>query len=357
MKRVLVSLILCVVVVGVGLVATQAGTYFRKAQAKVETPAENVKAKAVNVAVLKAQTVEDRLVLTGVVEPWEDVLLSSEAQGKLEWQGVKEGQRVEAGQELARIETALLRAQLDQAQAHARLAEQELQRLRTLSEKGVATAQNMDKAQAERDVAAANLRLIQTQVDKSVLRAPFGGVIDKLFKDESELVEMGAPLVRLVQTHKVKMKIGIPERDISYFAPGDRQMVRLDALRDREFPGVIYKIGTIADDDTLTFRTEVEVDNAEGVIKPGMIGRVSLVRKRYPDSIVVPMFSILSVENQRFVFVEQDGVAHVRPIEIGVIQETSVQATSGLSAGDRLIVVGQRDLKEGDSVKVMEVVE
>jgi len=258
---------------------------------------------------------------------------------------------------LARIETTLLRAQLDQAQAHARLAEQELQRLRALSEKGVTTAQNMDKAQAERDVAAANLRLIQTQVDKSVLRAPFEGVIDKLFKDESELVEMGAPLVRLVQTQKVKMKIGIPERDISYFAPGDRQMVRLDALPDREFPGVIYKIGTIADDDTLTFRTEVEVDNAEGVIKPGMIGRVSLVRKQYPDSIVVPMFSILSVENQRFVFVEQDGVAHVRPIEIGVIQETSVQATSGLSAGDRLIVVGQRDLKEGDLVKVMEVVE
>ena len=170
-------------------------------------------------------------------------------------------------------------------------------------------------------------------------------------------MDVGAPLARIVQVHKVKVSVGIPERDISFFAEGNTATVTLDALQGRSFAGVIHRIATTAEAATLTFIAEIEVDNPDGAIKPGMVARVALVRKSYPDSIIVPLFSILSLENMRFVFVEENGAAHGRPIQVGVLQDNTIQVTEGLRAGDRLIVSGQRDLKDGDPVNVIEVVE
>jgi membrane fusion protein (multidrug efflux system) len=312
---------------------------------------------SVKVQVLKAVLVEDRLVLTGNVEPWEDIMVSSEARGRIEWQEVKEGDSVQAGQELIKIDTSVVRAQLDQARAQEKLAGQELERIETLSAKGLTTAQALDKVRAEHDIATANAHLVQIQLTKSVVTAPIAGVIDKLVKDRDEYADMGAALVRIVQIQKVKVRAGIPERDIPCFAKGDSVKVVLDALQGREFSGVIHQIGTTADPATLTFAAEIAVDNPDVAIKPGMIARVKLVRKSFPDSLVAPMFAILSLENARFVFVEDQGVARGRPIEVGVLQGNSVQVTKGLDAGDRLIVSGQRDLKDGDSVNVLEVLE
>jgi membrane fusion protein (multidrug efflux system) len=153
----------------------------------------------------------------------------------------------------------------------------------------------------------------------------------------------------------VKVKAGLPERDVAAFAKDDSVKVRLDSLPGKEFDGRIYRVSPTAEPATLTFICEVEVDNPDGLLKPGMIARATFVRKSYPDSIVVPLFAILSMENQRLVMVESDGVAHARPIEVGVLQGNSVQVLNGLKAGDRLITVGQRDLQDGDPVKVIEV--
>jgi len=357
MKKAVMTVVLCAVVVGLGYGATVVGAHLRGTPAKVEAsvPATPAKGTSVKVQVLQPTTVEDRLVLTGGVEPWQDIMMSAETRGVIEWQGVEEGARIAAGQELVKIDTGLLRARLDQAKAAKRLADQELERIERLSKKRITTAQNLDTVRAQCDMAAADLRLVELQLEKSVVAAPVEAVVDTLFKEESEFVDVGTPLVRLVQVHKVKVQVGIPERDVPFFAEGNPVSVALDALQGRTFSGIIGRIGTTAEAATLTFVAEIEVDNADGAIKPGMIARATLVRKTFPNSVVAPIFSVLSVDNQRFVFVEQEGAAHVRPIEIGVILTDGVQVTRGLSPGDRLVVVGQRDLKEGEPVQVAEV--
>ncbi len=356
MKRALMTVLLCGAIVALGYGVTTVASRLRIEKLRAEASAPNGTTKVANVKVqaLKPTDVEDRLLLTGGVDPWEDRIVSAEATGKIEWQGVEEGQSVKAGQELTRIDTSLMRAQFDQAQAHEKLAAQELDRARSLQTKGVATGQALDKTQADHDVASASRRLIQIRLDKSVVAAPIDGIIDKLFKDKDEFIDTGQPVARLVQTHKVKVRVGIPERDIGAFHSGDPAVVKLDALPDRQFTGSIHRIGTTAEASTLTFVTEIAIDNTEGVIKPGMIARVSLVRKTCPNSVVAPIFSILSLSNQRFVFVENGGVAHARPIEIGIVQGNLVQITKGLDPGDRVIAVGQRDLKDGDAVNVLE---
>jgi len=360
MKHAIISIVLCAAIIGAGYVATRivaAKARGTSSQAEAAVPEQDIaNVTTVNVHVLKPVLVNDQLVLTGHVQPWQEILISAEGAGKIEWQGVKEGDRVQKGQELLKIDTRVMRAQLDQAEAQHKLACQELQRAKTLSTKGVTSGQSLDKCQADCDMAAANVRLMTIRLEKSVVAAPTDGVIDKLLKEQDEFVDVGIPLLRLVQVQKVKVGAGIPERDVSAFAKNDAVTVQLDALPGRIFQGKIYRVAPTAEPTTLTFISEIEVDNPDGLIKPGMIARSALVRKSYPDAIAVPIFSILSMENQRYVMLEKDGIARMRPIEAGVLQGNSVQVVKGLESGDRLIVAGQRDIQDGDPVKVVEVV-
>ena len=354
MRKALLTIVLCglVVVAGVGATVLTASVKGSKTTVEAGTPTREAKVANVEVAVLAASDVDDRLVLTGRVKPWEDIIASAEVAGRIEAQSVQEGDCVTAGQELVRIDASALRARLTQAEAAQRLADQELDRIQSLSKKNITTAQSVDRVRAERAVAAADLELVRIQIRKSVLKSPIDGVVDMLFRDQDEFTDIGKPLLRIVQVHKVKVCVGIPERDVSNFAKGDAVTVTLDALQGREFAGTIHSIGTTAEAATLTFIAEIEVDNAEEAIKPGMIARATLVRRTFADSLVVPIFAVLSVENERFVFVENNGVAEGRRIEIGVLAGGEVQVVDGLSPGDRLIVVGQRDLRPGDRVNV-----
>jgi len=358
MTRGLASLMVCLLVLatGAGVVWWAWAAHAKAVQAARRELAASVSEKVVNVSVqvLEGTTIEDRLVLTGAVAPWEVVQLSAEVGGKVEWQGVDEGDVVSAGQELVRVDTEAIRVQLDQARAEHSLAVQELDRLRNLRRAGVSSPQEVDRATTQRDVASATVRALDIQLAKSVLKAPLDGVVDALTKEAAEFVDRGESLVRLVQVHKVKVEVGIPERDVPFFKKGDRVTVRVDALPDREFAGTVYRIATTADLRTRTFGAEIEVDNVEGVLKPGMIARARLIRHAYPDAVSAPIFSVIAIENRYIVYVEEEGLAQARDVEVGIFQDNLVHIRKGLSPGDRLIVAGQRSVRPGDRVRVVE---
>ena len=306
---------------------------------------------------LKSCALEDTLNLTGTVEPWQDVILSAETPGNVEWKGVETGHTVKEGDPLFRIDTESLQAMLDQAQAQFKLAGQELDRSQRLLDRGVGTPQKQDSAVANRDVAEANLRTLQIRVRKSVITAPFSGTVDRVFMDKDEFTDVGKPLVRLVQLDRVKVTLGVPEHDILCFKVGDPLKIRLDALQNREFTGTIHELSPTADPSTHTFHADVAVDNAEALIKPGMIARAGLVRGTYPNSIVIPIFAAALIEGKRIVFVEKDGKAELREIETGVVKGSDVQVIKGLAPGEHLIVVGQREVRPGEPVKVQETLQ
>lgn len=359
MKKALITLLLCLGIALLGTGVAVLGWVLRTSNAALteDDPASKEKIPNVKVQILKPTLVEDRLELTGGVEPWEAVTLGAEVLGKIESRAVEEGDTVTAGQELIRIDTATIQSRLSEAEAQQRLAAQEYQRVQGMTRNGIASPQELDRAAANRDVAAASVKTLQIQLAKSVVKAPFDARVDKLPREQEEFVDVGAPLVRLVQVHKVKVVVGIPERDVPHFALGNPVRITLDALPGQQFDGQVFRIATTAEEATRTFATEVEVDNAAGLLKPGMIARATLVRKSYPDSIVVPIFSIVSLEDKRFAAIEENGTARVRPVEVGVFQGQTIQVTEGLQTGDRLIVVGQRDVRDGEPVRVQEVLQ
>ena len=351
MKKSVVSTLLILAIIGSALAITYGAFAIRAgrpgAEAVVEQPPPNVATRLVY-----ASRVENMLQLSGKIDAWEKVTLSAEAAGKIERQGIEEGDAVEQGVEVIRINTTAIRATIDESKARLKLADQELKRVTRLGEEGISSPQDLDKARSDRDVQSANLRLNEIKLAQSIIEAPIGGVVDKLYMEAGEFAGVGANLVRIIQVDKVKAIVGLPEREVALFALGDSVAVTVDAYPDRVFTGKIFRVATSAEESTRTFATEIELDNGEGLLRPGMITRTGFVRATYPEAITIPMFSVLSRGLERYVFVESEGVAERRPVTVGFYKGNVVHVTSGLGDQDRLIVVGHRQLRDGQRVTV-----
>ncbi|NUM55453.1 MAG: efflux RND transporter periplasmic adaptor subunit [Candidatus Hydrogenedentes bacterium] len=358
MKKFVVTAALCGVIVLLGgLVVYGASAKYAEREANRANNNHDQRVPNVKVQVIATGLLEDKFTVTGTVDGWENVTISAEVAGKVEWKGIDTGDSVKKDQELFRIDTEAMQTRYEQAKAQARLAAQEFDRVKNLTNKGVSAARDQDSAVANRDVAEADLRAMEIQLRKSVAKSPMDGVVAHVFSEQDEFTDVGKPLVNIVQLHKVKVRIGIPERDIPYFKVGDVVHVQLDAIPDRMFDGTIHLIAPAADLVTHTFEAEIAIDNTDNCLKPGMIARAHLVRKAYPDAIAVPIFSTALIDDKRFAFVEEDGKAVLREVEVGVIQGSNVHVTSGLKPGDRLIVVGQRDARPGEPVNVTETLQ
>lgn len=351
--RVLISLGVCMLIVlgGVGAILAILSA---AAGAVSDGEPEAIPPALVRVTTIQTGTVEDFLPLTGRLEAWEERTISAETTGPITWQGIEEGQSVRKGQEVVRVDTTPIRATRAQADARLQLAEEELRRFADLREAGITSPQDHDRVRTERTVAAAELAAADVRIERSVIHAPLDGVIDRLFVKEREFVDVGTALFRVAQLNRLKAILPLPERDVTRFAEGDAVTIHVDALDGAAFTGRIFRIAATADRSTRTYATEVEIDNATGRLKPGMTVRAQLVRDRFEDAVSIPLFCVVSMENQYFVAVARDGGAELRQVELGRVQGDQVHVKSGLSAGDRLIVEGQRDIRAGQPIQVVE---
>jgi membrane fusion protein (multidrug efflux system) len=340
----------CIGIVLFGSAATMGIVFARQSPSVSKTLLPKV--TNVEISTLQETMVQDTITVTGSLEPWKEVLLSSEAKGKIEWLGVEEGDTTTAGDELLKVDRASAEARHQQGQIEYALAALVVERLIELGNKGIGSVQDLDKARVDRDVAKANLNIREMELDYTTVVAPFNGIVDETLQEKDEFVNIGTPLVSLIQIHKVKMVVGIADQDVPYFSVGDSVTVLVDAYKEKKFPGTINRIGQRADSNTHTFETEIELDNWVGALKPGMIARAVLTRKNYPDSITIPIFSILTDEKQKFVFVERDGKAVKTPVTILLHQGNVAVVEEGLISNDRLIVAGHRNLRDQDLVTV-----
>lgn len=356
MKNALRNLAVIAVIILTGVGIAVGGMTLRSRPSDAGIVAER-KPRNVKVRILQSSTVEDDLKLMGTFQPWQDIVLSAINFGVIGWQGIEEGDLVRNDQELMRIDTAELLVRLAEIKAQYQLAARELDRIETMEKEGISSPQAHDRATTDYEIARLNLRAAELKIADGLVRAKFAGVIDTLHQEEGEYVKVGAPLIRLVQVDRLKLVVGIPERDVIYFSKGDKAGITLDAYPDEQFIGTIYRIATTAEVSTHTFSTEIELDNSAGKLKPGMISQARLVRQEFPDSIMIPIFSMMTTDIGRHVFIDDNGQARHTEIETGFLLGNMVYVREGLGSGDRLIVLGQRDLLDGDPVIVREVVE
>ncbi len=330
------------------------------AEAGAEGPSPEEAVRVVNVEVREIATgsFADRINLTGVVLANRDVRVAAEESGVIREILEEKGSSVAAGEALARIDDAILRAQVEQARAAADLASQTWERRKRLweeSQVGSEIAYLEAKFAAEQT--AASLRALEERLARTLVRAPFDGVLESRMIEVGSMVSPGQVVARVVDLDPVKIVAGVPERYAADVKVGARAVVTFDMFPGETFSAAIRYVGSTVDPQSRTFPIEVVMPNPRGVVKPEMVSNLAVARRELDSAVVVPRDALVRVEDGYAVFVtaEREGatVAEVRPVELGPSQRDMVVVESGLRPGDRIIVVGQKIVADGDRVNVV----
>lgn len=337
----------------VGLAACDSGDEAPEGQGAGSQPktAPPVEATRVEIATLEATETELRIVRPGEIAGGKVADVAASIGGLVEKVKVDVGDEVKKGDVLARVDTRLMAAQSRLSRVEIKDAKREHERLEKLG-KTVASSR-VDAAETRLERAKAQHSLNQIQASRSVIKAPFDGVISDAPYEPGESIPPGAAIVRLVQLDPVKVSVAVADRDVGALAVGDVAKVSTARVAD-PVEGKIARIDPVADPRTRTFTVEVEVDNGADLFSPGAIATVSFQGSRARESVVIPQDFLVTKldENGIFVAVEREGntVAEWRPLELGEVVGDEVEVRGGVVPGEKVITVGHRTLIDGENL-------
>lgn len=306
-------------------------------------------------AITAIPSMPDSVELPGTMEPKQIVDVPAEQRGQVSEMLVVEGQEVKEGDVLMRLDAALLEAELNRSKAQASFDSRTLERMRELLERGVLNKSQVEEAEARSILSSTALDVAKTNLERATVYSPISGVLNTLIVDGGEYVQSGDPVARIIDVSSMKVVIQIPERDVPFIRKGAGIKIVVDALGGRAFQGRVTYISELADPGTNTTRIEVTVANESRLLHSGMIVRAQITRRIMSDVIMVPLSSVIPLENGRQVYLVEDGKAVPRKVELGLIRGSEVQVVSGLTPGEQLIVAGHRNVGPGQLVNIVTV--
>ena len=328
------------------------GCQDRESMAIAQDESSEAPAIPVSILIVKPVAMRDVIFLPGETDAYEDVKVAANTAGRVEWVGPREGERVNQGDLLIKIDVSALRASMDHAQAAYKLADDLYQRRKRLFENKIIAREELDQSETQRKLALTDLEQIRVRYNHGFPKSPITGIINYCHLSVGEYADVGKPIVDIVNIDKIKINVRVPELDVRFVKKGQQTPVKIDAFPDRTIVGTVDFVSFKADPATKTFLVRSIIENADHNIRPGMIGRVAFVRRVVTDAVAAPLFSLVDKGGERIVFIEKEGVAESRTISIGVIEGDRVQITSGLDAGDHLIVKGHTEVEDGMKVIV-----
>lgn len=342
------------------LVAGIAGLSLAPAASKTEQPAAPPGRAAVlreSVVVqtytLRPETIGESVVTTGTLRADESVDIQAEISGKLMRIHFQEGTAVRAGELLAVINDAELRASLDRTLYRRELAALKVRRIAALVDKGGVPQQEYDIAANELNVLKAEVELIQAQLARTEIRAPFDGVIGLRSVSEGAYVTPGTRIVRLQAVDTIKIDLTLPEKYGGRLSVGQKIEFAVAGPGDT---GVaeIYALEPQIDETTRTILARARAPNPAGRFRPGAFARVTWQAAELSDALLVPSVAVLSSSGEKAVFVAHDGRAERRVVQTGMRTAGKVQIVSGLVAGEEIVVSGLQSLRSGAAIRPVE---
>ena len=311
----------------------------------------------VEVETLAVRSFTDVIRLTGVVLADREVTLAAEESGTVVQILADKGESVSRGQPLIELNDELLRVQRSEAEAQAVLAAEIWRRKKRLyEEERIGTEGEYLEARYTADQTRARLNLIEARLRRTVVRAPFDGLLDRRLVDVGSVVSPGQAVAHILDLEPLKVATGVPERYAADVGVGTRAVVAFEALADT-CAAILTYVGAAVDGGHRTFPVELALERPVASAKPAMVAEVHLVRRVYPQVLVVPRQALVRTEDGFSAFVAIDGeagpLAEVRPVTLGASGGDQVVVTSGLLPADRLIVVGQQQVANGDRLSIV----
>ncbi|MCL6462840.1 membrane fusion protein, multidrug efflux system [Flavobacterium micromati] len=308
-------------------------------------------AMALSGIVVKYETFDNNLSLSGSIEANEQVEIRSEVSGIVEGIYFKEGSNVSKGQVLFKVNDIELKAQLRQTTTREGLAFENERRAKLLLEKEAISQEEYDVARADFKSAQAQSQLIEAQIAKTSVRAPFSGKIGLRSISPGTYITPMILVAKLVNIGKLKITFSIPEKYASQVKTNTTLTFKV-AGSDNKYSATVYAIDPEIAVATRTLQVRAIAENKDGKLLPGTFADVELPLDIIKDAIVIPTEAIVPIQNGKKVFITNNGLAKELMIETATRTETSVLVLSGLKEGDTVITNGVMSLKNDDKVKV-----
>jgi membrane fusion protein (multidrug efflux system) len=322
----------------------------------------------VEVAEVKTDVVEDRVVTTGTLRTRESVVLNVETTGLLllardaAGSRLVEGSVVARGQLVAEItgEDPRLAAGLAARRRQLETAEEEMNSRRRLFEQGIIAREEVRRAEVAFEDALLNFEQSQRTNEKTRVTTPIAGVVLELARDQNNLpvadgqmVSPGFVVARVAPIDRLIADVDLVGPELARVRPGQPVEVRHYAFENVTLSGRILRLSPSMDPQTHTFRAEVEVDNAQRLLRPGMFVEAAIIAARRVDVPVVSREAITDRGGRSVVFVVDGQRAVLRNVSLGLGNDEQVEVREGVEPGDRIVVRGLETLIDGTRVRVV----
>jgi RND family efflux transporter MFP subunit len=309
---------------------------------------------------------------TGQVEAWRVMNVTPEVSGRIAEIYVHEGDRVRKGQLLAKLDTRPRELQLEQARAALAVAKanlenarKEFERMEQLYKEGTITEQQFEKvqlalqaAEAQCQQAEANLHLAEYQLEVSIMKAPFDGVITGKWYEVGDVVNpmMGMAtrnpgVLTVADPSKVKVTVDLPSNEVGLVRKGQKAYIEVTYVPGKQFPGQVSWVNPGADPVSKSFSAEVICDNPDWEVRPGTFADVYIVLDERQNAVVVPLSAVV---NDSIVFVARDTVAVLRHVRVGLKNDTHAEILQGIEPGELVIVEGNFGLSDGAPIRIVQ---
>jgi membrane fusion protein, multidrug efflux system len=290
---------------------------------------------------------------SGVVEARTTVDVAFQVAGKVVAVGPDEGDVVREGQLLAELDPTDYRLGVEQSAALAEHAAAERDRYRPLLTVGSVALNDLERMESAARQSAAAAALARKRLSDTRLRSPISGLVARRAVEPGGTVGAGQSVFTLVDLDVVKVRVGVPEADVDLLRAGQAATVRLPALAEATFSGRVTSVGVTADPTTRTYALEISVPNAAHRLKAGMVAEATVEASRTTTAIAVPATAVVrDADGATLLYLLDASTSRVRGrrVTVGAARGETVEITSGLAAGDLVVVAGQQRVREGSLV-------
>ncbi len=301
--------------------------------------------------IIQPRYFEDVLSLSGSLEADEQVEIRSEVSGIVQQINFKEGTHVYKGQVLVKISDIELQAQLIQAKTKEKLASENARRAQLLLEKEAISREEFDIVSAEYQSAKAQTQLIEAQIAKTVIVAPFSGKIGLRNISEGSYVTPATLIAKLVSSSEIKITFSVPEKYANRININTELKFTVSGSNEK-FTAKVYAIEPEIELTTRTLKVRAKTQNKEDKLLPGSFANVELPLSVLPEAIIVPTESVIPIQDGKMVFIKQGGKVKEAKVLTSTRTEKEILIVEGLKAGDTLITSGIMSLKPNIPVVV-----
>ncbi len=312
-------------------------------QAAMEIPVET--------ATVTVGPIQRRLTAVGSLRSNESVIIRPEIAGRIAEFKFQEGQRVTQGQPLVVLDDTIYKAELEQVQAALQLSQSNYDRAVDLLNRKAGTTKARDEAIAQLRDQQASLELAKARLDKTVIKAPFDGVVGLRKASVGDFVDVGKEIVNVEQIDPLKVDFRVAEVYVGAVKPGQQLDLGVDAFAGEKFTGEVYAIDPLIDESGRSILLRARLPNPDRRLRPGLFARISLVLNERNDAIQVPEQALVPQGQEQFVFKVEGGKVAFTKVKVGIRRNGMAEILEGLVPDDQVVTAGQLKIRDGAAVK------